>query len=87
MGYDFKVKNALRVRETREYPWPWKDDPTRTIQIFGTDTDYPDVLTVNAPANGGGGYMKHTGICCFGIQIPEEDLEPWPEEVVNLRLL
>ena len=84
MGYDFKVKNAVRVKVSKRYPWPWKNDPDRTLEIFGADKpEITDVLTKSED----GTYMKHTGVCCFGIAIPDEDVEPWPENPVSLRLL
>ena len=87
VGYRFRVKDAVRVKVTKEYPWPApKANPPlldRTIKLFGADTDYADVLTKQSD----GRYMKHTGICCINIPIPDEDVEPWPEDPVELEML
>lgn len=64
MSYDFKITGAVHVKEGKEYPWPTEKDPNRTIEIFDDD-----VLTKEE----NGKYMKHTGLCCFNIVIPDED--------------
>tara|TARA_R110000824_G_scaffold12226_5_gene53512 strand:- start:6297 stop:6533 length:237 start_codon:yes stop_codon:yes gene_type:complete len=67
MGYQFKVIDGCRVKEDKEYPWPCASDPNRTIELFDDD-----VLTKDLE---NGTYMKHTGIGCFNIVIPDEDIE------------
>ena len=53
-----------------EYPWPTDSNPKRTIQIFADD-----ILT---PSNDKPGtMMKHTGLGCFGIEIPAEHMNAW----------
>jgi len=68
------VKDAMTVKKTKDYKWG--NELGRTLRIFGLDTSYPDVLTPYE-----GAWMKHTGVCCFGIQIPEEDIMPFPGDV------
>lgn len=55
----------LRVKKDSIYPWPCKNEPDRTIQLFDDD-----VLSRNSD----GSYTKHTGLCCIGIIIPDEDI-------------
>ncbi len=64
-------------QEEKEYPWPCVSEPGRKITIYGDDvlTKYPS-----------GGYMKHTGLGCFGIKIPDEDLI-YQENDANLVML
>jgi len=82
MGYNFTIGKqiAVRVKEQKEYPWPIKDPKywnpgedgsKRTITIFRSD-----VLTKSQD----GTYMKHTGLGCFGIVIPDSDVEPCGED-------
>jgi hypothetical protein len=52
------------------YPWPCKGSPDRTLEIFDDD-----VLTRCER-----GWMKHTGLACIGIKIPEDCMELWEEE-------
>ncbi len=55
------MTDTYRIKEEKkEYPWG-----RFTIVIFSSD-----VLTRQAD----GHYMKHTGVGCFGIQIPDEDI-------------
>ncbi len=78
MGYNFQVQPWYKLKyPEREYPWPCKSEPERTIQIFNDD-----VLTRTRK----GVYMKHTGICCTSILIPDEDVE-LVETPANLRLM
>tara|TARA_Y100000310_G_C20617244_1_gene781291 strand:- start:82 stop:528 length:447 start_codon:yes stop_codon:yes gene_type:complete len=56
---------AIKYKK-RIYSWPCESDLTRTIEIFGSD-----ILSKNSD----GTYFKHTGVGCFGIEIPDEDLE------------
>ena len=68
-----------------EYPWPCDREPRRTLQIFADD-----ILTM-APADAPppmepGTMTKHTGLGCFGIQIPREHLDEysgWPRMSLN----
>jgi len=76
MGADFyKIKPE---HDEKEYPWPCKRQPNRTIQLFDDD-----ILTKQKD---GKGFTKHTGLCCLNIQIPETDLdayEGWPKLQIN----
>lgn len=60
-----EVKNYQKVKEDKEYPWPCKDRPNRTLKIFSDD-----VLHRTNP----GVFSKVTGIGCSNILIPEEDI-------------
>lgn len=69
----------------REYPWPCERDPARTIAIFDDD-----ILTKVAPdappPMEPGTMMKHTGLGCFGIRIPDEHMDEytgWPRLTLN----
>ena len=57
----YQIKEGIK-----EYPWPCGSFLDRTIDIFDND-----VLTLD---ENGKTYTKHTGACCFGIEIPKEDL-------------
>ena len=67
---DYTVNQYYRIKE-KEYvaKWPMSDrgNPDRTITLYDDD-----VLTKD-PDNGT--YMKHTGIACFNIQIPDDMVE------------
>lgn len=79
MGYDFQVSGWYKIKfKEKEYEWPCKGDLGRTIMIYDND-----VLTKNE--NEDGTVMKHTGLGCFGIKIPDEDLIK-QEDVARLRL-
>lgn len=63
-----------------EYPWPCERDPNRKMQLFDDDvlTKAPDGCT---PPMRPGTFMKHTGLGCFNIEVPEAHLdqyEGWP---------
>jgi len=59
-------KTMYQIKEgPKTYPWPCEIDPKRTITIT---TD--DLFTKTHD----GTIIKHTGIGCFGIKIPNEDL-------------
>jgi len=61
-----KINKWVSIKKKeKKYPWPCKSDSNRTITIFDDD-----VLTKSED----GTYMKHTGLCCFGIEIPDKDL-------------
>ena len=78
MGYNFTITPPwYRVKEDKEYSWPCKSDPTRTIEIY---TD--DVLT----KQDNGKYQTHTGLGCLNIIIPDEDVI-LQDKTANLRLL
>lgn len=78
MGYDFEIPHWYKIKDERkEYPWPCKDVPNRTIAIYNDD-----VLTRSEDRT----FMKHTGLGCFGIQIPDDDLIE-QDEPAKLRLL
>ena len=77
MGYDFTIKNGFRPKAAGSYPWPCKDLPKRTIDLF---TD--DVLTKSED----GTWMKHTGLGCLRIVLTDEQVEPIGKPI-NLRLL
>lgn len=86
MGYNFTIKNGLRVKKDGRYPWPLKpehqrpgtDDANRTIELF---TD--DVLTKDPDT---GRYMVHTGLGCFGIVLTDDEVEPIGKDS-HLRLI
>lgn len=90
MGYDFGVKNAFCVKETREYPWPYSGDPDRTYLLYGIDGPEPDIFVRNERD---GKIYKQTGLGTFGHIITDDEIAPVPAEmldengVVNLRLL
>lgn len=69
MGRQFNIGAHFRPKPGT-YPWPCKRFPDRTINLFDDD-----VLTL-----GDSGYTKHTGICCVGIQVPEDCLTVHPED-------
>ena len=78
MGYDFKIDGYYKIKhKEKEYPWPCDSEPNRMITIFDDD-----ILT----SSDGTSYMKHTGLGCFGIIIPEEDVVFY-DELANMRLL
>ena len=78
MGYDFKVESWYKIKDKeKKYPWPCKSEPDRLITIYDDD-----VLTKNRD----GTYFKHTGLGCFGIRIPDEDVIP-QEKPAHLRLI
>ncbi len=60
-----KINKWLSIKKEKEYPWPCKAESERTILLFKDD-----VLTKNEE----GTYTKHTGLCCFGIEIPDKDI-------------
>ena len=77
MGYDFKIDGYYKIKhKEKEYPWPCKSEPDRKIMIYDDD-----VLT----SSDGKSYFKHTGLGCFGIEIPEEDIIFY-DELANMRL-
>jgi hypothetical protein len=76
--YDFKIDGYCKIKhEKKEYPWPCKSEPERLITIYGDD-----ILT----SSDGKTYMKHTGLGCFGIEIPKEDVI-FCNDVARLRLM
>jgi hypothetical protein len=80
MGYDFRVKDAFCVKETREYPWPNASDPDRTLELFGIDTDYPDIFVRNKADLL---VYKQTGLCTFGHIIAPDEEAPVPESMLD----
>jgi hypothetical protein len=78
MGYDFKVDGWYKLKhEEKECAWPCDSDPNRTIKIYSDD-----VLTKSKD----GTFMKQTGLGCFGIVIPNEDVE-LQEKTAKLRMM
>ena len=77
MGYNFTIKDGVRIKEEGDYPWPWTDEPHRTIHLY---TD--DVLTKSED----GTYMKHTGLGCLNIRLKDDEVEPWGKDC-DLTLL
>jgi len=66
MSYGFYISDWYSIKdEKKEYPWPCIGELDRKITIHSDD-----VLTHEE----GNSYMKHTGLGCFGIIVPEEDL-------------
>ncbi len=60
-------KTMFQLKEgPKTYPWPCEVDPNRTITIT---TD--DLFSKTHD----GTIIKHTGVGCYGIHIPDEDLE------------
>lgn len=60
-----QIGSHQKVKEDKEYSWPCEPEPRRTIEI---DTD--DILVRERK----GSFRKVSGICCFNIKIPEEDI-------------
>lgn len=59
-------KTMYQIKEgPKTYPWPCKIDPDRTITVT---TD--DLFSKTKD----GTIIKHTGVGCYGIFIPDEDL-------------
>ena len=54
------------TKESATYPWPSDNDPKRTITVTNND-----LFSITND----GTVVKHTGVGCFGIIIPKEDLE------------
>lgn len=78
MGYDFKIKDYYKIKaEKKDFPWPCKSEPERMITLYDDD-----ILTKSAD----GTYMKQTGIGCFGIMIPDEDVSHFDDEI-SLQLI
>ena len=78
MGYDFTIKDWYKIKHKQKaYPWPCESDPKRIIALFDDD-----VLTKTE----NGKYMKHTGLCCFDIPIPDDDVIV-QDEPADLRLI
>ena len=77
MGYDFRIKGGFYPKKTGTYPWPCASEPERTIDLLEDD-----VLTKSDD----GKYTVHTGICCFGIVLKDDEVKPIDDEV-KLRLL
>src|SRR5688572_16952260 len=66
-----------------EYPWPCGREPNRTIQIFADD-----ILTKAPPDSpySPGTMTKHTGLGCWGIEVPDEHMDEysgWPRMTLN----
>lgn len=78
MGYSFSVNGYYTVKRESDYPWPCGPDPDRTIRLFSDD-----VLTKDPET---GCYMKHTGLGCFGIVIPDSDVE-FHQDTARLAIL
>lgn len=68
MGYKFTINEGWKVKVDGKYPWPCKQYPDRMIELF---TD--DVLTQDATTKL---YTVHTGVCCFGIVLNDDQVEP-----------
>lgn len=66
MSYRFQIDDWYSIKdEKKEYLWPCDFSPNRKITIFSDD-----VLTCQED----GTFMKHTGLGCTNILIPQEDL-------------
>lgn len=78
MGYNFTIKNGFKVKARGVYPWPCRDAPERTIELFEAD-----VLTKDPET---GKYMKHTGLGCFNIVLTDDQVEPIGRDM-PLRML
>lgn len=67
MGYRYTISEYYKIKSIdKEYPWPCQSSPNRVIKLFSDD-----VLTKSED----GTYMKQTGLGCFGIIIPDADVE------------
>lgn len=73
-----EVGDPLRCSKPGVYPWPCKSNPDRTLQVFGDDVFTRD---------GDGSYTKHTGLMMKRIQIPDEVMEPWGTDSVQLEMI
>ena len=66
-GYAYSLTNYFKIKhKEKEYPWPCKSKPDRTITLFDDDLLTKDPKT--------GTLTKHTGLCCFGIEVPPGDI-------------
>ena len=73
----FKINGYYKIKHPQKtYPWPCGPTSDRTIELYDDD-----VLTPYK-----GKWMKHTGLCCFGFEIPTEDLIEINEEI-SLQLM
>ena len=64
----YKLTHSFKVKQDKEYPIG-----KRGAIFLYTD----DVLTKNA----NGTFVKHTGVCRYGIHIPDEDIVEVTEPV------
>ena len=71
MSYEFEIEDGWKVKVRGRYPWPWRGNPGRTIELFPDD-----ILT-----KGEGGYSKHNGLCCTGIKLTPDQVEPYGKKV------
>ncbi|MFC1898227.1 hypothetical protein ACFLYJ_01515 [Candidatus Cloacimonadota bacterium] len=62
----FKKKMYQIKAGPKDYPWPCDVEPNRTITVT---TD--DLFSKTKD----GTVIKHTGVGCYGILIPDDDLE------------
>lgn len=65
MGYTFTVGRHYRLKKDGVYPWPWKGDPDRTMELYTSDIFCVDEKGV---------IYKQTGLGTFGHLIPFDDL-------------
>jgi hypothetical protein len=87
MGYIYELNNYYKIKcvdgeEKKEYPWPCKDNPKRTVDIYNDD-----ILVINSEENGICSVIKHTGLAAIGILIPKDDLKEYHDTIqlgVNL---
>lgn len=78
MGCKYTISSWYKIKhEKRQYPWPCESDRNRLITIRNDD-----VLTKSKD----GTFMKHTGLGCFGITIPDDDLIK-QDESINLQVM
>lgn len=79
MGYTYEVNKYCKIKcneESKSYPWPCKNDPKRMKIVFNDD-----ILIINSEENGICSVTKHTGLCCFGILIPKNELEEYRDTI------
>lgn len=73
-GYRLPNYYRITVKEL-EVPWPCEPDPDRTITLYDDDA-----FTKSED----GTYMKHTGLGCFNIRIPDDKIE-FVDKAANLE--
>lgn len=77
MGYTYTLTDFYRIKENeKEYEWPCGHNRCRLIKLLRND-----ILTVQSKENNICNVIKHTGLMCTGIIVPEEDLELFHEVV------
>jgi hypothetical protein len=78
MGYTYQLNEYYKIKyEEKEFPWPCKADPNRTITLFDDD-----ILS----RNDNGTYVKETEVCCTNIKIPDEDVIKF-DDIITMQVM